>query len=91
MGEIAGWTIAVFLITGVCVVLQIRGGIISYLGALLLAYAFLQISSYFYLVPFYKDGGNGYLLLDFVPWMIMAVLANLMVAVGLAVIRRLRR
>lgn len=70
----AAWWITL-VILWVITLLEIRhrgwaGVLVSIAGL----YAFLQVSSHFFLVPWYKDGGNGVGLADWPVWLIVAAL-----------------
>jgi len=70
----AAWWITL-VILWVITLLEIRrwgcAGVLVLIAGL---YAFLQVSSHFFLVPWYKDGGNGAGLDDWWVWLIWAAL-----------------
>lgn len=54
-------------------------------------YLYFQISSWLFLVPGYKDGGNGSLISDWVVWLINALICTGVLWVGVLAISHVGR
>ena len=58
---------------------------------MLVLYVFFQVSSYFFWVPSYKDGGNGSAFADWYVWTIWAVIMTALASIPMLVAKLVNR